>query len=201
MSDHHFPQTTEPLRVAIRRLRWFRTAFAQQLAEVTAETGVRFTLDDRKLAAAFVQWLRHVEAQKPGDRTQRRAYFDFASGLMLRELLRDLPITAGPLPLDADLSRAEYYWPEGFACTVFCLNMHAAVVEQEFDASTTTTPKFFDIRHWWSFRENVTEDANTAIGFFDVFVGLEPEWQIPDSFRLRLDRALIAKKNAERLSA
>ena len=52
-----------------------------------------------------------------------------------------------------------------------------------------------------SFRENVAEDANTAIGFFDVFVGLEPEWQIPDSFRLRLDRALIARKNAERLSA
>ena len=90
------PATTEPLRVAIRRLRWFRDAFARQLAELTAETGISFTVDDRKLAQIFVAWVRDVEAQKPADPSHRRAYFDFVSALMLRNLLRDLPVKPVP---------------------------------------------------------------------------------------------------------
>lgn len=186
----HLPATTEPLRVSIRRLRWFRMAFQRQLDDLAAEMGLRFTVDDRKLARIFVNWLREVETQKPADPSARRAYFDFVSALMLRDLLREMPLTAGPLPAGADTSKAEYFWPEGFACTLFCLNVRAAVIEQEFDAATKTTPDFFSIRQWWSFRENVAEDANTAMGFFDVFTGNNPEWQMPDSFRRRLDRAL-----------
>jgi hypothetical protein len=30
------------------------------------------------------------------------------------------------------------------------------------------------------------------MGFFDVFTGNNPEWQMPDSFRQRLNRALAA---------
>lgn len=198
--DLHLPATTEPLRVSIRRLRWFRMAFQRQLDDLTAETGVRFTVDDRKLARIFVAWLREVESQKPADPAARRAYFDFVSALMLRDLLRDMPLVAGPLPAGADTNKAEYFWPEGFACTLFCLNVRSAVVEQEFDAETKTTPDFFSIRQWWSFRENVAEDANTAMGFFDVFTGNNPEWQMPDSFRRRLDRQLSAPSGSERIA-
>ncbi|QYZ69542.1 hypothetical protein [Neotabrizicola shimadae] len=193
------PATTEPLRVAIRRLRWFRDAFARQLNELTAETGVAFTVDDRTLAQIFVAWLRDVEAQKPADPAHRRAYFDFVSALMLRNLLRDLPVKAGPLPPGADTHRAEYFWPEGFACTLFCLNVRAAVIEQEFDAATELTPDFFSLRQWWSFRENVGQDADTAMGFFDVFIGANPEWQMPASFRCRLEHALTAPHQAQKL--
>jgi hypothetical protein len=190
--DLHLPATSEPLRDAIRRLRWFREAFARQLEELGSETGLSFTVDDRRLAQIFVDWLRDIEAQKPGEPSQRRAYFDFVSALMLRNLLRDMPLKAGPLPQGADLNRAEYFWPEGFACTVFCLNVRAAVLEQEFDVETALTPDFFSLRQWWSFRENAASDPNAAMGFFDVFTGNHPEWQMPDSFRQRLNRALAA---------
>lgn len=190
--DLHLPATSEPLRDAIRRLRWFREAFARQLEELGSETGLSFTVDDRRLAQIFVDWLRDIEAQKPGEPSQRRAYFDFVSALMLRNLLRDMPLKVGPLPQGADLNRAEYFWPEGFACTVFCLNVRAAVLEQEFDAETALTPDFFSLRQWWSFRENAASDPNAAMGFFDVFTGNHPEWQMPDSFRQRLNRALAA---------
>lgn len=200
MSEPHLPATTEPLRVAIRRLRWFRAALGQHLDELTQEIGVAFTVDDRKLAAIFVGWLREIEMQRPGDKAARRVYFDHVAALMLRDLLRDMPLKAGPLPPEADRGRAEYFWPEGYALTLFCLNVRSAVLEQEFDATTTTTPEFFSIRQWWSFRENVGEDANTAIGFFDVFTGQNPDWTMPDSFRRRLDRALAAPAKATRLS-
>ena len=188
--DLPLPATTEPLRVAIRRLRWFRHAMERQLSQLQVETGLRFAVDDRKLARIFVDWLRQIEGQKPRDPAARRAYFDFVSALMLRDLLRDVPLTAGPLPAGADTALPEYFWPEGFACTLFCLNIRAAVLEQEFNAEATLAPDFFDQRSWWSFRENVGSDANAAMGFFDVFTGQNPDWQMPDSFRRRLDRAL-----------
>jgi hypothetical protein len=46
----------------------------------------------------------------------------------------------------------------------------------------------------------VGEDANTAIGFFDVLTGQNPDWTMPDSFRSRLDRALAAPDKAGRLT-
>lgn len=196
MSDHidiHLPETAEPLRDAIRRLRWFRQALDRQLEDLCAETGLTFTVDDRKVAQIFVNWLREVDAQKPSDVAARRAYFDFVSGLMLRDLLREMPLRAGPLPAKADTNRPEYFWPEGFALTLFCLNVRAAVIEQEFNSESTLTPEFFSLRQWWSFKENVAQDAATAIGFFDVFAGNHPDWQMPDSFRHRLNHVLLAQ--------
>lgn len=202
MSDPHIhlPETKEPLRDAIRRLRWFRAALDRQLDDLGAETGLSFAVDDRKLAQIFVNWLREVDAQKPADPAARRSYFDFVSGLMLRDLLRAMPLTAGPLPKGADTKRPEYFWPEGFACTLFCLNVRAAVIQQEFNAGATLAPDFFSIREWWSFKENVSQDAATAIGFFDVFAGNHPDWQMPDSFRHRLNHVLLAQSSTPRLA-
>jgi hypothetical protein len=196
MSDHidiNLPETTEPLRDAIRRLRWFRQALQRQLEDLHAETGLSFAVDDRLLAQVFVNWLREVDAQKPRDAAARRAYFDFVSGLMLRDLLRSMPLKVEFLPQGADASRPEYFWPEGFALTLFCLNIRAAVIEQEFNAETTLAPDFFSLRQWWSFRENVSQDAAAAMGFFDVFAGNHPDWQMPDSFRHRLNHVLLSQ--------
>lgn len=198
--DIHLPETAEPLRDAIRRLRWFRKALDRQLEDLRAETGLTFSVDDRKLAQIFVNWLREVDAQKPRDASARRAYFDFVSGLMLRDLLREMPLQAGALPDGADTTRPEYFWPEGFACTLFCLNVRAAVIEQEFHAESSLAPEFFSLRQWWSFKENVAQDSATAIGFFDVFAGNHPDWQMPDSFRHRLNHVLLAQAGGARLA-
>jgi hypothetical protein len=187
------PVAPEPVRMAVRRLRWFRAALLSQIDAISAETGVSYQINDRALAAAFVAWLRRVEAQNPRDPGRRRAFFDFAAGLMLHELMLKMPLRAGPLPAGADRDQPEYFWPEGFACTVFCVNLRAAVIAQEFDATTEVTPAFSDIRGWWSFRENVREQASTAIGFFDLFVGIDPDWMMPTIFRDKLRRA-VAKE-------
>lgn len=184
------PATIEPVRMAVRRLRWLRRALTDQLTAITAETGVAYRIDDRKLAAAFVSWLRRVEAQNPRDAELRRAFFTFAAGVMLEELIRTMPIEAGPLPNDADLEQPEYFWPEGFACTVFGVNVLSAVLAQEFDATTDVAPSFFDIRSWWSFRENAAEQGSSAIGFFDLFIGREPDWAMPAVFRDKLRKRL-----------
>ncbi len=180
------PATAEPVRVAVRRLRWLHKAFADQLAAISAETGVAYRIDDRRLAAAFVSWLRRVEAQNPHDPAARRAFFTFAAGLMLEELIRTMPVSAGPLPPGADLDEPEYFWPEGFGCAIFCINVLSAVLTQEFDAGTEVVPGFFDIRSWWSFRENASEEASSVVGFFALFLGEEPDWDMPTLFRAKL---------------
>ena len=188
------PATAEPVRVAVRRLRWLRRALAHQLGAITAETGVAYEVDERKLAAAFVSWLRRVEAQNPHDPNQRRDFFTFAAGVMLEELIRTKPVTAGPLPSGADRDEPEYFWPEGFACTVFCVNVLSAVLAQEFDARTDVVPSFTDIRSWWSFRENASEQVSSVVGFFDLFVGEEPDWEMPTVFRDKLRKRLTGDR-------
>lgn len=185
------PATVEPVRVAVRRLRWLRRALGDQLAAISAETGVAYRIDDRRLAAAFVSWLRRVEAQNPHDPASRRDFFTFTAGIMLHELIRARPVSAGPLPAGADVESPEYFWPEGFACTVFCVNVLSAVLAQEFDAGTDVVPSFYDIRSWWSFRENAAEQASSVVGFFEQFVGEEPDWEMPTIFRDKLHRHLL----------
>jgi hypothetical protein len=131
-----------------------------------------------------------VEAQNPHDPARRRSFFTFAAGVMLEELIRTGAVTAGPLPAGADRDEPEFYWPEGFACTVFCVNVLSAVLAQEFDTRTDVVPSFFDIRSWWSFRENAAEQVSSVVGFFDLFLGEEPDWEMPTVFRDKLRRRL-----------
>lgn len=183
--------TVEPLRVAVRRLRWFRASFRSQTEVITENTGLHFEVLDDRLTAAFISWLRKVEAQRPADSADRPAYFDFAAGLMLRELLSDPPLRVTQRPETAAPNAPEMIWPEGFVCTTFCLGVRAAVFAQEFDASTQIAPEFDEARTWWSFFENVGEDAARAAGFFQLFVGNEPDWLMPDVFHRSMFRQTV----------
>lgn len=175
---------TEPYRVALRRLRGLRTALLHQVEALSPRTGFAYELDDRRLAAAFVAWLRQVEEQKPADSADRRAFFDFAAGLMLRELLAKRPLRAHRVAPGDD--GPEQSWPEGFACTVFCINMLSAVLAQEYGDARHVAPEFLDARVWASFEENVREHSASAVGFLHLFVGREPDWITPTLFRPRL---------------
>lgn len=182
------PPTNEPLRLAVRRLRWFKQAFLRYAAACGQEIGCTFTIDEGKLAEAFVRWLNAIETQKPADKTQRRAFFEFAAALMLRELVADLPLVAtGPAQL-AGADSAAAFWPEGYCCATFCLSVHAAAMEQEFHQSTELDPAFDDLRHWWSFRENAHQDTAFSAGFLQLLLGHTPNWVMPDVFIARLSR-------------
>lgn len=187
------PDTREPVRVAARRLRWFRAALGHHLDQLGAALGCRFALDDAKLAGIFVRWLRAVEAQRPADPAERRAFFEFAAGLMLRELVADMPLRAAGPATGADPGSAAAFWPEGYACVTFCLAVMLAAVAQEFDEEAAVAPAIDDLRSWWSFRENAAQDPAVSVGFIELLLGHEPNWLLPGVFSARLHRELGPK--------
>lgn len=184
------PRTNEPLRIAVRRLRWFKPAFLRFVETTGREIGCAFTVDEAKLAAIFVRWLTAIERERPVDRSERKAFFEFAAALMLRELVADMPVAATSAPTLADAGSAAAFWPEGYLCTAFCLSVHAAAAAQEFHAQVDVDPAADDLRHWWSFRENVRDDANFSAGFLQMLLGWQPNWTMPVAFRERMTREL-----------
>lgn len=185
------PPTNEPLRIAVRRMRWFRAAFEAYVEAVGARIGCTYKIDEAKLGGIFVRWLRSVERQKPSNPKDRHDYFEFAAGLMLRELTADMPLSVVSAPNKADASSAATFWPEGYACTMFCLTVHSAAMQQEFKDKPEVSPAIDDLRHWWSFKENARMDASFSVGFLQTLLGHQPNWMMPDVFRARLSQEFL----------
>lgn len=184
------PATNEPLRIAVRRLRWFKQAFMRHAEAYGRDLGCTLAVDEARLAAVFVRWIDAIERQKPADKAQRREFFEFAAALMLRELVADMPVKATGPATRAGPDSAAAFWPEGYCCTMFCVSVHAAAMAQEFHAHTEVDPAIDDLRAWWSFRENAQDDAGFSAGFLQMVLGSEPNWMFPDVFRARLTREL-----------
>ena len=181
-------ETDRPIRRAMRRMRWFKQSFAQQVDAISRASGVDYRIHDDRLAQTFIAWLRAFEAQKPTQSTARRAYTNFASGLMLKQMIQDAPLAVAGVPVGSDASNPAYYWPEGYAYVAYCLNVRSAVLAQDFDEALALTPDLSNIRDWWSFKENVTEDPSLAIAFLDLFAGEEPNWASPALFYEKTER-------------
>lgn len=175
-------KTAGPIRQAVRRMRWFKQSFAQQVDLISEASGVEYQIHSDRLARAFIEWLRVFEAQKPTQPKARQAYVGFASGVMLRQLINLAPLEVVSVPAGSDRSNPAYYWPEGYVYVAYCLNVRAGVLAQDFDAELELTPDLGDIRTWWSFKENVTEDPARAIAFLDLFSGGNPDWAQPSLF-------------------
>lgn len=177
-----------PVRKSARRLRWFKETMHRQIDVLQDQSGIEYNVDDDEVRSLFLAWLEAFEAQRPENDLNREDYVNFASGLMLRELIKSKPVTVKSLPADADQSNPAYFWPEGYLYVTLCLNIRAAVLEQEFDVKKHISPKMEELRTWWSFKENMQEDSNLAIGFFDLFAGVEPSWTMPSVFSQRKGR-------------
>jgi len=177
------PVPPTPVHKAIRRLRWFIASFKDQVAETSQETGIRYDIDEATLTAAFLVWLRAFDAQRPQSAEDRRPFVGFASGLMLKTLIRKGPATATDLPDPSDPDDPAQIWPEGYLYVAYCLNMRALVLEQEFHETQAIVPELTEARTWWSFRENVDADPALAVAFLDLFAGGAPDWAMPDVFR------------------
>lgn len=176
------PATNEPLRIAVRRLRWFKAAFLRHSEKVGNDLGCKLEVDEAKLATCFMHWLDAIEVQRPADKSQRRAFFEFAAALMMRELTANMPVKAVGAPVLAQPGSAAAFWPEGYCCTIFCLSVHAAATAQEFHAETVIDPAIDDLRNWWTFKENTMQDASFSAGFLQMLLGSQPNWVMPDVF-------------------
>lgn len=181
----------QPLRKTVRRLRWFKTSFTEQIDRLAQEKGLEFTINEPRQAAAFIDWLRAFEAQKPTSSDNRRDYVGFAAGLMLRALIKHNPLELVAGPDQSNPNDPAHFWPQGYAYVAYCLNVRAAVLEQDFDENVELAPVLADIKTWQSFKENVREDPSLGIAFLDLFAGDSPQWTMPDLFRAK-DVKLIA---------
>lgn len=175
--------TGQPVRKSAQRLRWFVGAFEAQVEKTSSETGNRFSVDRMALADVFTNWIKAFEAQKPVRREDKTAYVGFAAGLMLKALIRGKPVAVLSRPDPADETNPAYFWPEGYLYVAFCLNVRGLVLENDFHSAQNISPVLSEVRTWWSFRENVSEDPSLAIAFLDLFAGDEPEWTMPELFR------------------
>lgn len=187
-----------PVRKSARRLRWFKETLHRQIENLEAQTNIEFEVNDVEIRALFLRWLEAFEAQKPTNNQGIEDFVSFASGLMLRELIKSKPLKAKNLPEGADQSNPAYFWPEGYLYVALCLNIRSAVLEQDFDVEKHISPNMDELRTWWSFKENISEDPNLAIGFFDLFAGVEPSWEMPAIFSSRKGANVAQKYFASR---
>ena len=178
------------LRHRLRQLRWFSTAFRDNAATIQAHFGFTFQIDEKRLNTMFFDWLAAVSSQDESARADRADYIVFVAGLALRGFIRSKPamlVSDNGAEMNADVATVDIirFWPEGFLYTNFCICAVAAVHEQELGTPPDLNKATSDLRTWWSFRENAAEDPNTAIGFFDRFLGANPNWQFPTVARER----------------
>ena len=185
------PLKTEVLKVGdlsheARRFRTILWSFEKNIELLFKGTGLAAEVDHAALAEAFSRWRQAFDQSKHLADINRQDFTIFAAGMMLKELLAARPITAIvptelglpaiPETLDHRLKR----WPEGYAYTSFCLSVAAAVLAELGDQEPRESGVTDDPRFWDSFRENVGENPANAIAFFDMVVGLPPNWAAPD---------------------
>lgn len=169
-----------------RRFRTILWSFEKNLELLFRNTGLAAEVDHAKLAEAFSRWRQAFDETKHLADIDRQDFVIFAAGTMLKELLAARPITAvlpsdvgladAPAPIDHRLLR----WPEGYAYTSFCLSVAAAVLAEMGSPEPHESRVAEDPTFWDSFRENAAQDPATAVAFFDMVCGLEPNWAAPD---------------------
>jgi hypothetical protein len=178
------PQTNKPLRIAVRQAHWLQVAFKKYFEVAGEDIGCVFQVDTAILTKCFVRWLRAVAMQNPKDRGLRKEYFNFAAGLMLRELVADMPAKPINRPTKISDTSPASFWPEGVVCTMFCLAILNAVETEEFRVDKRDNTDIQDLRFWWSFKENCKQNPSYAIAFFKQLYGVEPNWILPSVFSI-----------------
>jgi hypothetical protein len=179
------------LRHRVRRLHWFSLSFKHEMQALGQRYAFTFAINDRALVEAFFNWATGFERERVGSTRNRRDFAVFAGGLMLRELLHAAPAkstgraTAVPMIPPDPMAPIIEFWPEGYLYTHYCLTLVRAILEQDFDVHPAPNPQLEDLRTWQSFRENYQHDPVLAVAFFDVFMGVEPNWIFPESFLSR----------------
>lgn len=166
-----------------RRFRTIVWSFQRNLDLLFKGTGLSAKVDHAALAEAFARWRQKFDQSKHLADVNRNDYVIYAAGLMLRELIVAAPLKASkeeelpalPGGIDHPLAR----WPEGYAYTSFCLSVAAAILKELGADEPTPAQVADDPGFWSSFRENTHEDPETAVGFFDLVCGGEPNWAAP----------------------
>ncbi|MBC8129985.1 MAG: hypothetical protein H7Y08_06650 [Rhizobiaceae bacterium] len=170
----------------VRHLGYFRQQFEASARAIAARGGYRVSLDKVRLTQLFLDWHESFLAQRAASEIDRRDYVVFSAGTMLMHILKSDVLVATRLGGDNAVSKLTpeaaaiiAFWPEGFIATSYCVSMLETVLSQEGLEPIRLDDAIADLRTWWSFRENAVEDPSRIVGFFDRFVGSQPNWNMP----------------------
>lgn len=167
-----------------QRFRTILWSFERNMDLLFKDSGVRAVVDHEALAQAFARWRQSFDTARFLVERDRRDFVIFAAGLMLKELiaakpLKTLPVedvASWPEGIDHRLKR----WPEGYAYTSYCLSVAAAVLREMGREEPVSPPPTDEPGFWDSFRENSLESPASAVAFFDLVCGEQPNWDAPD---------------------
>jgi hypothetical protein len=136
-------------------------------------------IDSVAVAKAFANWRKDFDEARPLANLNRSDFVVFSAGSMVKELLLAKPLNAAD-SLSAAGNPGMERWPEGYAYVSFCLSVAAAVLHNAGEGELVNEKLASDAAFWDSFRENASEDPSSALGFFDMICGREPNWEAPD---------------------
>jgi hypothetical protein len=165
-----------------RRFRTILQSFERNLELIFKDSGLSPHVDHAALATAFTKWRERFDATKHLADSNRHDFVIYAAGLMLKELVDAKPLqtvvsTETPsLPKDHLLAR----WPEGYAYTSFCLSVASAILKEMGAEELSSEGLVDDPAFWDSFKENTIESPASAVAFFDLVCGQDPNWDAPD---------------------
>jgi hypothetical protein len=166
----------------VRRFRTILQSFERNLELLFKDSGLSPHVDHAALATAFTNWRERFDATKHLADVNRHDFVIYAAGLMLKELVDAKPLKALPTP-DAPAIPADHVlarWPEGYAYTSFCLSVASAILLEMGEAELPSEGLADDPAFWDSFKENTIESPATAVAFFDLVCGNDPNWDAPD---------------------
>jgi hypothetical protein len=179
-----------------RRFRTVLSTFERNLELVFQNTALTAQVDHAALATAFSNWRQRFDETKYLADTNRHDFVIFAAGLMLKELVAAAPIkTVARATSDAALVTTDHRlarWPEGYAYTSFCLSVASAILREMGESEPEDSGPSDDPAFWDTFKENTASSPESAIAFFDMVCGQEPNWDAPDVPWMR--KALKSKR-------
>jgi hypothetical protein len=160
----------------LRRLHFFTDHFRNYIDALAARLGLSITIDRIRLTDAFLAWGEDFTRQRNAAAIDRQDYMVFTAGTLLTHLIKVEPVAVQALAAEGasvappdDMRDIIAFWPEGFLYTSYCISVLQVVLEQETRQALPMSEIARDLRSWWS------------IGFFDLFVGAEPNWLSPST--------------------
>ena len=171
-------QTPDLLHKA-RNFRTVLAGFKRNLDLLYAGRDGKPQIDSVAVAKAFANWRQGFDAARHLAVVNRSDFVVYSAGSMVKELLLAKPLAPSENLAPAGNPGLER-WPEGYAYVSFCLSVAAAMLHNAGEGNIINEKLADDAAFWDSFRENATEDPGTALGFFDLICGREPNWEASD---------------------
>ncbi len=132
------------------------------------------------MATAFAAWRQAFDATRHMADANRSDFVIYSAGSLLKQMLAARPLASAPANVNSPGETGLAHWPEGYAYASFCLSMATAVLESLGEKTSVNERLANDAQFWNSFRENVGDNLSSAVGFFDLLCGKEPNWAGPD---------------------